>query len=60
MIVAISRASSSFGMSGLPVFAPRAFIEERAAPPPAFVSAVVFCALDSLVARLVFLGLATM
>jgi len=46
MIVAISRASSSFGMRGLSVREPRA--------------AVGFCALDSAVARFVFLGLGTM
>jgi len=60
MIVAISRASSSFGMSGLSVLDPRAFIEGRAAPLAAFVSVVVFCALDVLLEGLLFLALGTM
>lgn len=59
MIVAISRASSSFGMRGLSVREPRALVAERAAPPAAFVS-LLFCALDSAVARLVFFILGTM
>src|SRR4029078_7939640 len=34
--------------------------EERPVPPAAFVSLVVFCALDSLVERFIFLALGTM
>ena len=60
MIVAISRASSSLGMSGLSVLEPRARVEERAAPLAAFVSPDVFCPRDSLVARFVFFVLGTM
>ena len=49
----------TLGISGLSVLDPRPLIEERAPPPAAFESLVVFCALDSLVARF-FFALGTM